>query len=236
MNRRKLIGTIIGLFLYGFCIIFFTYAFYSWRSTNTLVNLNIEDATDQIIIEGGEDVNVSNIGPVLNYNDGVSTTFSAYNPTENDSNIKVSLNITEISNTLKNKSFKYILLRDTSGGTNYTEVVTNGNFENFNIGNNLIGTGQTILAGAKYTYKFIVYIDGNMKNDIMMQQNTLKSTLNIELVDVVISFDATGGVVTTTQKQVNIGESYGDLPTPTKTGYTFTGWYTEEEGGTQVTN
>jgi len=31
-------------------------------------------------------------------------------------------------------------------------------------------------------------------------------------------------------------KKYGSLPTPTREGYTFAGWYTELEGGTQITS
>lgn len=47
-----------------------------------------------------------------------------------------------------------------------------------------------------------------------------------------VSFDnlgATGGD-TTTSKNVTYGSVYGDLPVPTRTGYTFKGWYTGESG------
>ena len=35
---------------------------------------------------------------------------------------------------------------------------------------------------------------------------------------------------------VSYGASYGELPTVTRTGYTFDGWFTEETSGTQVTS
>ncbi len=37
-------------------------------------------------------------------------------------------------------------------------------------------------------------------------------------------------------KAVTYGSSYGTLPTPTRTGYTFDGWYTAETGGSKITN
>lgn len=40
----------------------------------------------------------------------------------------------------------------------------------------------------------------------------------------------------TYQKTVTYGEAYGTLPTPTRIGYTFAGWYTASSGGTQVTD
>ena len=50
-----------------------------------------------------------------------------------------------------------------------------------------------------------------------------------------VSFNANGGSVSTTSKAVAFDAPYGALPTPERTGYTFTGWYTSSTGGTQVT-
>jgi len=49
-----------------------------------------------------------------------------------------------------------------------------------------------------------------------------------------LTFDANGGVVSPTSKKVGTKLSYGGLPTPTRSGYTFTGWFTAKTGGKQV--
>ena len=49
-----------------------------------------------------------------------------------------------------------------------------------------------------------------------------------------VKFEANGGSVTTKSKTVVHGEVYGDLPTPTRNGYGFDGWYTAADGGTQI--
>ena len=51
-----------------------------------------------------------------------------------------------------------------------------------------------------------------------------------------VTFNANGGSVTTTSKEVEDGSTYGSLPTPTRTGYVFDGWYTAVSGGTLVTS
>lgn len=51
-----------------------------------------------------------------------------------------------------------------------------------------------------------------------------------------ISFDANGGSVSTSSKSVTYGSTYGTLPTPTRSGVVFKGWYTSSTGGTQVTS
>jgi uncharacterized repeat protein (TIGR02543 family) len=51
-----------------------------------------------------------------------------------------------------------------------------------------------------------------------------------------VTFDPAGGTVNPTAVQVNSGETAGTLPAPAKTGYTFGGWYTAQNGGgTQFT-
>jgi uncharacterized repeat protein (TIGR02543 family) len=49
------------------------------------------------------------------------------------------------------------------------------------------------------------------------------------------AFNANGGAVATESKAIVIGGGYGSLPTPTRSGYTFAGWFTDAAGGTPVT-
>lgn len=51
-----------------------------------------------------------------------------------------------------------------------------------------------------------------------------------------LTFNPNGGSVSPTSKSVAYGSQYGTLPTPTRTGYTFTGWFTAASGGTKVSN
>lgn len=50
----------------------------------------------------------------------------------------------------------------------------------------------------------------------------------------VVTFNANGGLTGTTYKEVVDGNTYGWLPVPTRSGWTFDGWYTEKEGGSQI--
>lgn len=49
-----------------------------------------------------------------------------------------------------------------------------------------------------------------------------------------VYFNANGGSVSPTSKTVTYGSTYGELPTPTWEGHTFTGWYTAASGGSRV--
>lgn len=59
-------------------------------------------------------------------------------------------------------------------------------------------------------------------------------TVSVEYSDTyTVSFDANGGTVGVGSMTVTAGGTYGDLPTPTRTGYSFQGWYTAASGGTR---
>lgn len=49
-----------------------------------------------------------------------------------------------------------------------------------------------------------------------------------------VTFDANCGTVSQTSLQVTYDQAYGELPTPTRPGYKFDGWFTKASGGTQI--
>lgn len=49
-----------------------------------------------------------------------------------------------------------------------------------------------------------------------------------------IAFAPNGGRVSSGSKTVICGKTYGALPTPTRRGYTFAGWYTAKRGGSRI--
>ena len=52
-----------------------------------------------------------------------------------------------------------------------------------------------------------------------------------------VTLNPNGGTCSTPSVTVTYGQAYGTLPTPTRTGYTFKGWWTTKEtGGKQVTS
>ena len=50
-----------------------------------------------------------------------------------------------------------------------------------------------------------------------------------------VTFDANGGALSTNTKDVTNGSSFGILPTPTKSGYVFDGWYSDSELTNEIT-
>jgi len=51
-----------------------------------------------------------------------------------------------------------------------------------------------------------------------------------------VTFNANGGSVSPSSRTYTKGDTYGTLPTPTRSGYTFDGWYTAQTGGSKVTS
>ena len=55
--------------------------------------------------------------------------------------------------------------------------------------------------------------------------------------DYTLTYDVNGGnALSPDHKSVTYNTTYGELPTPTRTGYTFAGWYTQATGGDAVTS
>ena len=51
-----------------------------------------------------------------------------------------------------------------------------------------------------------------------------------------VYFDANGGSVSESSRKMQNGDEYSNLPTPTRNGYDFDGWYTAKSGGSRVRN
>ena len=61
-------------------------------------------------------------------------------------------------------------------------------------------------------------------------------SFNVGNPSITVSFNANGGSVSPTSKTYQIGGKYSDLPTPSRKGYIFDGWYSTASGGTKVSN
>ena len=83
----------------------------------------------------------------------------------------------------------------------------------------------------KAGYNFLGwYTDNNTKienNETIKIKEDHTITAEYEPLKYNISFDANGGVISTSDKIVTYDNKYGELPTPTKEGYTFSKWVDE---------
>ena len=150
-----------------------TYAWFTWKSpSNTSVTLSIGNLAD-VTFTSGPDINISNLAPVYNYTDGVSTTFvMKNNSTTNNLNYGIKLDVTSISNELKSESFKYTLLKD-------NKVVQTGNLKNAVNGKTLTLNTGSITKFTTSNYKLYFWIDGNIENSSSMMNKSLVGKIDI---------------------------------------------------------
>lgn len=104
---------------------------------------------------------------------------------------------------------------------------------------NLNGSAQKSM-----TREYAIFVGNSKSNSLLTSyHHQLETTFTLSTKSYTTSktvrFDANGGRVSPASKVVTCNSSYsntyGSLPTPTRTGYDFDGWYTQETGGTKVT-
>ena len=89
------------------------------------------------------------------------------------------------------------------------------------------GWFTALSGGSRVTEDTIVPFD----TDLTLYAHWTQETSKIYTV----TFNPNGGSVSQNSKTVTNGSTYGSLPTPTRNGYTFDGWFTAANGGTIVT-
>ena len=173
MKKKFIIGILIVLII--IIIAVSTLALFIWTSPNTTLTLEVGEMTD-VMFQEGNDIIANNIGPVLNYKDGEIIEFATINNAKNEQQVKFYLDISEISESLKEGNFKY-LLQTSTDGTNYI-TYKEGNFVSATTGELIIAEDEILPSGRTY-YRFIIYIDGNIENPTSMMNNSLKATFNV---------------------------------------------------------
>lgn len=132
----------------------------------------------------------------------------------------------------------------TSGNTIKTTI--GGSDANTNIVQKTMDDATTVSLSATKSFDFVnttrstkditkyfgVWIAGNFGSKYY---NQAAATCTVTPASYLVTFDSNGGRVSQASTAVTIGKKYGPLPTPTRTGYSFDGWYTKEIGGTKVT-
>ena len=103
-------------------------------------------------------------------------------------------------------------------------------------------TGETIAAPAEPSrtgYAFAGwYSDQNCTKKWDFDSDTVPGAMTLYAgwtpAQYTVTFDANEGTVETASKSVTYTEVYGELPTPTRQGYDFLGWFTAQTDGAQV--
>ena len=129
------------------------------------------------------------------------------------------------------KTVDYDISYNLAGGTNHASNPAKYTIETDTI---------TLNDATKTGYAFDGWYDaetGGTKVETIAKGTTGTKTLYARWTanEYTVNFDARGGSVTPASQQVTYDAAYGTLPTPTKTGHDFQGWFTAETGGNRVT-
>ena len=126
---------------------------------------------------------------------------------------------------------KYTLTINPNGGTyngSTTNTVTSEYFE----------AVKTIKSPTKtgYTFKNWTKTGNSTLTDTTLLVGSENTTLtaNYEANKYTVYFNANGGNIDTSSKEVTYDSTYGTLPVPTMSGYRFLGWFTGASSGTQI--
>lgn len=133
--------------------------------------------------------------------------------------------------TKKNTKVNY--LANGGIGTMASDTVTYGN--DYTIKNNAFtNTG--------YTFDYWKDKDNNKNFSIWSETPitwTYDKEINLSAIwtanKYTVTFNPNGGSVSETSRTVTYDTKYDELPTPTRGGYTFNGWYTSASGGVKIT-
>ena len=129
-------------------------------------------------------------------------------------------------------AIEYTITYNLDGGTNHEDNPATYTIES-----------ETIIfeAPTKTGYTFVGWYDAATGGNKVTQIDS-GSTGNVVLYaywtanEYTVTFDAQGGTVEPASKSVTYDVAYGELPTPTKTGHTFLGWFTQADGGVKTTD
>ncbi len=124
-----------------------------------------------------------------------------------------------VINSLPKTTYNYGEPLDTSG---VELCFVYDNWEGNVIGTNLVISGYD-------PYKL-----GEQTITVSYYQFSDTYTVTVKMPQHTVYFDGNGGDISVTSQTVIEDESYGSLPTPTRSGYTFEGWYTSATGGNKV--
>lgn len=98
------------------------------------------------------------------------------------------------------------------------------------------GSTATVAATASTGYKFSSWSDGGAQTHTVSVTSSVSLTAYFQKLSYTVTFDGNGGAPSESSRQVSHGEAVGDLPSASRDGYSFNGWYTDASGGSPVTS
>ena len=174
IENKQIIMLVLSILL---IIIGATYAWFTWVSKdNTNLNLTIGEIAE-IVYTNGDTISATNIGPVLDINDGEATSFSFKKRASEPLKTYIYITPTTLPDELKEESFKIALLKS-SDGASYTKVIETSMVDKTLDTEFLLGTDVSELSITYY--KVVIYIDGKMENPNTMMGKSFAATIRVD--------------------------------------------------------
>ena len=231
IENKQIIMLVLSILL---IIIGATYAWFTWVSTdNTNLNLTIGEIAE-IVYTNGDTISATNMGPVLDINDGEATSFSFKKRASEPLKTYIYITPTTLPDELKEESFKIALLKS-SDGASYTKVIETSTVDKTLDTEFLLGTDVSELSITYY--KVVIYIDGNMENPNTMMGKSFVATIRVDAEIIPIAseecfvFDEGTQTITDYKASATLVESYDIHPQCVANAQTNLG-ITEEEATT----
>ena len=180
MEKRKVLGTIIGVLAFIALIAGISFAWFSWQSSNnTLVSFTVGGV--DITFDAGADITSSKLRPVSTKEVGVSKGYAVKKTITASSPLTAYLNLyltlETLPDGLKHESFIWELYKG-------SELVGKGNFKNSNQGDKITIASNQKITNTTSTYDLYIWIDGNnYDNPETMQNQTFKFVLSADATD-----------------------------------------------------
>ena len=174
-KRNIIIATIFSLIL---TITGTTYAYFSWQSNNNpLVDITVEDIAD-VVFKGGNDLKVTDIGPVLDYNDGEIIDFTVRKKIDDPIYALIQVTPKILPNEFKTSYFKGKLL-SSADNTTWNEL-TEFDFTDKDV-DNVYSVYEGEIDDRFAYYKIIFYIDGVDYNSNSLQDKTFEVVIDVAI-------------------------------------------------------
>ena len=180
MEKRKVLGTIIGVLAFIALIAGISFAWFSWQSSNnTLVSFTVGGV--DITFDAGADITSSKLRPVSTKEVGVSKGYAVKKTITASSPLTAYLNLyltlETLPDGLKHESFIWELYKG-------SDLVGKGNFKNNNQGDKITIASSQKITNTTSTYDLYIWIDGNnYANPETMQNQTFKFVLSADGTD-----------------------------------------------------
>ena len=220
-KKRYIISLIVALLI---VISLGTYAWLTYRTNDTAMVLTIGDINNVRITMNPYQVDAK-LSPNLTYTGQEYTTVEVVNNSSSPRNIKLFYTINFIDSELANSNLKYTIEKKAVGSSSYTHITPDGNFSGASNGSIINIIDEPAAVGTTY-YKVYVWLYSASSGQNNVPGKKFNAELNATIGDnqYTVTLDANNGTVSPEYIVVNAGGTYQNLPTPTRTGYTFLGW------------